>query len=276
MRPARRRVVGKADAADDSSDGKLQSVSAISRRMHEAVSLGLGSGGGADGDAGKGCGSSSLSRGGCGCLTGGAAAASVTARRSRCKGTTPVQGVSSSTTVFASHAESLLPASPPVRSQFVFEVEKPLNLHAPTPDDVKQFQRRLSMLNSLQQETIKLEKKAKLDARGLGAPTCFYAGTPSHWGAPSPPPQHAGGAGVGGASASTLGGGAPPGHGSGGGAGSHHIPQAPSTFHVTPQFSHPQRVSKAAEAAREARAQARLRAALASHAGAFAPLIGNR
>ena len=51
IRPARRRAVGKADAADDSSDGKLQSVSAISRRMHEAVSLGLGGGGGADGDA---------------------------------------------------------------------------------------------------------------------------------------------------------------------------------------------------------------------------------
>ena len=37
--------------------------------------------------------------------------------------------------------------------------------HSP-PEDQRQFMRRLSMLSSLQQETIKLERKQKLEARG--------------------------------------------------------------------------------------------------------------
>ena len=62
---------------------------------------------------------------------------------------------------FASYAESLLPAAPP-RSQFEWVVENPLMMHRASDED-RQLQRRLSMLNSLQQETIKLEKKMRAE-----------------------------------------------------------------------------------------------------------------
>ena len=88
---------------------------------------------------------------------------------------------------FASYAESLLPATPP-RSQFVFEVEKPINVHAPVDKQKQSIQRRLSMLNALQQETVKLERKARLDARSAAnIPSCFYKPLPTHLESDVPP-----------------------------------------------------------------------------------------
>ena len=110
------------------------------------------------------CGSSSSSNsgGGGGGSSGSSSAPGVAARRGKCKGATPsATGVTPSP--FGSYAESLLPASPPVRSQFVFEVEKPIMMHAPL-DEHRQIQRRLSMLSSLQQETNKAERKARTEA----------------------------------------------------------------------------------------------------------------
>ena len=98
------------------------------------------------------------------------------ARRSKCKGATPatVKGVAVAPSPFGSYAESLLPAAPAVRSQFVFEVEKAVNMHAPH-DEQRQLQRRLSMLSTLQQETIKAERKARLDkAAANGTPNLFF------------------------------------------------------------------------------------------------------
>ena len=89
------------------------------------------------------------------------------------KGATP-SASGQSVSPFASHAESLLPATPP-RSQFVFEVEKPLMIHAAV-DEHRQLQRRLSMMGALEQETIKLEKQPKgaqlqiIQARSMAYP----------------------------------------------------------------------------------------------------------
>ena len=94
-------------------------------------------------------------------------------RKQSSKGATP-SASGQSVSPFASHAESLLPATPP-RSQFVFEVEKPLMIHAAV-DEHRQLQRRLSMMGALEQETIKLEKQPKgaqlqiIQARSMAYP----------------------------------------------------------------------------------------------------------
>ena len=77
-------------------------------------------------------------------------------------------------------------ASRVVCGRFVFEVERPINIHAPL-DEHRQLQRRLSMLSALQQETIKLERKQRQDGRGaqlfykLASPTA--APVPANGGA---------------------------------------------------------------------------------------------
>ena len=94
-------------------------------------------------------------------------------RKQSSKGATP-SASGQSVSPFTSHAESLLPATPP-RSQFVFEVEKPLMIHAAV-DEHRQLQRRLSMMGALEQETIKLEKQPKgaqlqiIQARSMAYP----------------------------------------------------------------------------------------------------------
>lgn len=82
-----------------------------------------------------------------------------TSRRARKHSATPLTPCASG---FASCAESLLPASPN-RSQFAFEVENVLLMHAASDED-RQIQRRLSMLSALQQETIKLERRMRAEA----------------------------------------------------------------------------------------------------------------
>ena len=119
-------------------------------------------------DHARGCGSSCSPSS----IAAGAAAAAAAVRvASKDRPWALVQAVCSPS--FASHAEALLPSTPP-RSQFVFEVEKPINVYAPVDKQKQGIQRRLSMLNALQQETVKLERKARLDARSAHIPSCFY------------------------------------------------------------------------------------------------------
>lgn len=77
--------------------------------------------------------------------------------------------VASSSSGFATCAESLLPATPG-RSQFLFELPNPLMMHSKHEEN-KHLQRRLSMLGALQAETVKLEKKQRMDGR---AANMFY------------------------------------------------------------------------------------------------------
>ena len=88
--------------------------------------------------------------------------------------------VASSSSGFATCAESLLPATPG-RSQFLFELPNPLMMHSKHEEN-KHLQRRLSMLGALQAETVKLEKKQRMDGR---AANMFYklsdeGSAPSH------------------------------------------------------------------------------------------------
>ena len=70
----------------------------------------------------------------------------------------------------SSYAEALLPAPPPAgRSQFAFEAENPLQMHAASPAD-RNFQRKLSSLNNLQAETIRLERAQRAANRGGSVP----------------------------------------------------------------------------------------------------------
>ena len=156
---SRRRPAARNDSISEATDSKPESAVSLSHRMREAAHLGLGRvAGGAAGNSGAGG----------------------TQRRSRCKAGMPLQGAAAAPELsFATYAESLLPASPPHRSQFTFEVEKSLNMHANTPADVRQLQRRLSMLSSLQQETVKLEKQARCADHTTRRP-------PSHMHTPQP------------------------------------------------------------------------------------------
>ena len=69
-----------------------------------------------------------------------------------------------------SYAEALLPAPPPAgKSQFAFEAENPLQMHAASPAD-RNFQRKLSSLNNLQAETVRLERAQRAANRGGSVP----------------------------------------------------------------------------------------------------------
>ena len=82
---------------------------------------------------------------------------------------------------FTTHAESLLPATPP-RSQFTWYIENPLLMHAPN-EEQRHLQRRLSMLSALQAETVKLERNQRNLAKGN---LFFKLSEPK----PNPPAQH--------------------------------------------------------------------------------------
>ena len=70
----------------------------------------------------------------------------------------------------SSYADALLPAPPPAgRSQFAFEAENPLQMHAASPAD-RNFQRKLSSLNNLQAETVRLERAQRAASRGGSVP----------------------------------------------------------------------------------------------------------
>ena len=70
----------------------------------------------------------------------------------------------------SSYADTLLPAPPPAgRSQFAFEAENPLQMHAASPAD-RNFQRKLSSLNNLQAETVRLERAQRAANRGGSVP----------------------------------------------------------------------------------------------------------
>ena len=70
----------------------------------------------------------------------------------------------------SSYADALLPAPPPAgRSQFAFEAENPLQMHAASPAD-RNFQRKLSSLNNLQAETVRLERAQRAANRGGSVP----------------------------------------------------------------------------------------------------------
>ena len=70
----------------------------------------------------------------------------------------------------SSYADALLPAPPPAgKSQFAFEAENPLQMHAASPAD-RNFQRKLSSLNNLQAETVRLERAQRAANRGGSVP----------------------------------------------------------------------------------------------------------
>lgn len=89
-------------------------------------------------------------------------------------------------TIVDSFAESKLPAAP-LRSQFVYEVETPYSMHMHiAQEEDRLIQRRLAMLNGLQNETVKLERKQRTDraharslamAEGPAAATAAAAAT---------------------------------------------------------------------------------------------------
>lgn len=158
---------------DEAASDRLHSISQLSRRVAERLpdaSLGDAASLGAKASLGSGV-----------------------PRRAKCKSATPVQGMvqgGQPGPAWSSHADSLLPSTP-ARSQFVFEVEKPLNLHAPM-DEARMLQRRLSMLSALQAETVKQERKARLDARaGSSLPSCALKPPPAHWGDVATPANRA-------------------------------------------------------------------------------------
>lgn len=133
-----------------------EAVAALRRRMQD-LNMGLSGNSGSKGLAS-----------GCGGGAGGGSGTGGSTRRNKCKSATPIQGAMPSS--FASHAESLLPQTPP-RSQFTFELENPLQMHA-TLEESRTLQRRLAMLSALQQETVKLEKldrKQRLERRSAAA-----------------------------------------------------------------------------------------------------------
>ena len=70
--------------------------------------------------------------------------------------------------------EALLPTTP-ARSQFNFESEDPLKMHSAVKE-VQQLQRRLNMLSSLQQETVRLEKQQRAEASVAVANRFYCAG----------------------------------------------------------------------------------------------------
>ncbi|KAL1504211.1 hypothetical protein AB1Y20_010620 [Prymnesium parvum] len=81
---------------------------------------------------------------------------------------------------FASYADSLLPMSP-AKSQFVFELENPLQLHAQNDAD-RRLQRRLTAIAQLQAETLKLERSARADRAKTNAIATAVDGVfPSKW-----------------------------------------------------------------------------------------------
>ena len=136
-------------------------ASALQRRVHDLnvgnLSLTAGSHTASKGSSSGGSGGRAAAGDRLSCGSGGGGAAG---RRS-VKAPTPVQGQPTALP-FATHAESLLPSTPPpgVRSQFNFYVENPLLMHA-HHEDQRLIQRRLSMLAALQAETVKMERNQR-------------------------------------------------------------------------------------------------------------------
>eukprot|EP00908_Phaeocystis_cordata_P025033 Transcript_7491.p1 GENE.Transcript_7491~~Transcript_7491.p1 ORF type:complete len:366 (+),score=80.15 Transcript_7491:107-1204(+) len=75
------------------------------------------------------------------------------------------------------YVETLLPSAPPGRSQFVFEVEAPIQSHAQSQDSVhdRLLQRRLALLAGLQHETVRLERKQRQENAGKVRSNLVYS-----------------------------------------------------------------------------------------------------